>query len=311
MKETTIAISTAFQDAGDATRAIETAKALRKYRPDGINARIIFISHGSKFERTVQNLGFELYRAEPKLPGIGLYQDLGMTTTNLIGTEKLAREIIEGETAACNDIKPDAVVRGFWPTASLARRTAKEDILGIRFAPLPLVPDFLKILPDVPEQLKLFSIFPKPLRLWLFRHIPAFLKNRAPILRQNNIRRAAYKLGRKGEKLVNVFDILKADLTVVNDLPDYYDRAKFPKNVKFTGPLFPVPDDKEPIDPEIIKAFGPKINKPKIFCTLSSSGSEERKFSWRDEFESWYLLSRRPDEAYLQLIVERERAGGK
>ena len=50
-KNVTIVISTAFQDAGDATRAIEIAKALKKYQPDNLNAGIIFISHGSKFEK--------------------------------------------------------------------------------------------------------------------------------------------------------------------------------------------------------------------------------------------------------------------
>ncbi|MDR0595370.1 MAG: hypothetical protein LBF94_01565 [Puniceicoccales bacterium] len=277
MKEIIIVISTAFQDAGDATRAVEIAKALKKYRTDDMMPRIIFISHGSRFEQMVLNLGFEIYLAEPKLPGIGLYQDLGMTTTNLVGTEELARKMIRGEIAAYGEIKPDIVMHGFWPIAGLARRMIKKEIPGICFVPLPLVPDFFKVLPDVPEQLKIFSIFPKPLRMWLFRHIPDFIRNRVPILRQNNIRRAAYDLGWRGEKLVNVFDMLKADLMVVNDLTCYYDANKshFPPNVKFTGPLFSVPDDKAPIDPEIMKVFDPKSGRPRIFCTLSSSGSEE------------------------------------
>lgn len=68
---------------------------------------------------------------------------------------------------------------------------------------------------------------------------------------------------------------MKADITIVNDLPDYYDQSKFSSNVKFTGPLFSVPDTDEAVDPEILKVFDPKNDKPKIFCTLSSSGSEE------------------------------------
>jgi len=271
----TIVISTAFQDAGDATRAIEIAKALKKYQPEGINARIVFISHSSKFERKVLDLGFELYQAEPKLPGVGLYQDLGMTVTNLVGTEKLAEEMIKGEIKAYKELQPDIVLHGFWPMASLARRMMNKEIFGICFVPLPLVSNFFDVLPDVPEQLKIFSIFSKSARLWLFRHIPNFVKARVPILRQNNIRHAVYNLGWKGEKLVNTFDLLKADITIVNDLPDYYDQSKFPPNVKFTGPLFSIPNNDETIDPEILKVFDFQNNKPKIFCTLSSSGSEE------------------------------------
>ena len=275
MRNITIVISTAFQDAGDATRAIEIAKALKRYQPSDIFARIIFISHGSKFEQKVLDLGFEIYQAEPQLPGVGLYQDLGMTITNLIGTEKLAEEMIKGEIKAYQELQPDIVLHGFWPMASLARRMMNKEIPGICFVPLPLVSNFFNVLPDVPEQLKIFSVFSKPVRLWLFRHIPNFVKSRVPILRQNNIRRAAYRLGWKGEKLVNTFDLLKADITIVNDLPDYYDQSKFPSNVQFTGPLFSIPNNDETIDSEILKVFDQKNNKPKIFCTLSSSGSEE------------------------------------
>lgn len=275
MKKITIVISTAFQDAGDATRAIEIAKAVEKHRPANISARIVFISHGSRFEKNVQELGFEVYQANPKLPGIGLYQDLGMTIANLVGSEDLAKELLLGEIAAYDEIKPDIVLYGFWPIAGLARRMAKREIPGICFVPLPLVPDFFDALPDIPEQIKIFSILPKKLRLWLFRWIPKFVKKRIPILRQNNIRHAAYNIGWYGDSLLNVFDLLKADLTIVNDFPDYYQRDKFFSNIKFTGPLFAIPDDSSPIDPEILNVFNSKITKPKIFCTLSSSGSEE------------------------------------
>ena len=105
----TIAISTAFQDAGDATRAIEIAKGLKAFKPDNLNLRIIFISHGSKFENTVLTHGFQVHQAKPKLPGVGLYQDLGMTITNLIGTKKLAEEMLLGEIEAYKTIKPDFV----------------------------------------------------------------------------------------------------------------------------------------------------------------------------------------------------------
>lgn len=275
MKKITIVISTAFQDAGDATRAIEIAKAVEKYQPTDISTHVVFISHGSRFEENVQKLGFDVYHANPKLPGIGLYQDLGMTITNLIGSEALAKELLLAEIAAYDEIKPDVVLYGFWPIAGLARRMTKREIPGICFVPLPLVSEFFDALPDVPEQLKIFSILPKKLRLCLFRQIPKFVKRRIPILRQNNIRHAAHNIGWSRGCLLNVFDLLKADLTIVNDLPDYYQSDKFLTNVKFTGPLFAIPDDVIPIDPGILNVFDSKIAKPKIFCTLSSSGSEE------------------------------------
>lgn len=274
-KNITIVISTAFQDAGDATRAIEIAKGLKKYQPKEYHARIIFISHGSQFEQKVIEQGFEVCHAEPKLPGVGLYQDLGMTVTNLIGSEKLAKELLFGEIEAYKKIRPNFVLHGFWPIASLARRMMEREIPGICFLPLPLVPGILDAIPDVPEQLKILSFFPKAIRLWLFRHIPRFIKERVPLLRQNNIRHAAYQLGWKGEKLVNTFDLLKSNLTIVNDLPEFYRKEKFPSHVFFSGPLFSTPEHQDEVAPEILKVFDPKNKKVKVFCTLSSSGSEE------------------------------------
>lgn len=273
-RDITIAISTAFQDSGDATRAIEIAKSLRKYRPENFSARIIFISHGSKFEKVVLDLGFEVFHASPALPGVGLYQDFGMTTTNLFGTQKLAEEMIQGEIQAYKTLQPDIVLYAFWPVAGLARRMMKKEIPGICFVPLPIVPGFFDVIPDVPEQIKAFALLPKPLRLSLFRLIPYSIKSRAPAFRQDYIRHAAYKLGWQGDKLINVFDLLKADFFIVNDLSDYYDQSKLPSNVIFTGPLFSVAKGDEHVDPEISKVFAPDIGKIKIFCSLSSSGSE-------------------------------------
>jgi hypothetical protein len=198
-----------------------------------------------------------------------------MTIYNLIGTEKLAEEMIQGEIEAYKKIKPDFILHGFWPMASLARRMTDKEIPGICFVPLPLVSGFFDVISDIPEQLKVFSILPKQIRLWLLRCIPNFVKSRVPILRQSNIRRAAYKLGWKGEELVNTFDLLKADLTIVNDLSDYYDQSKFSSDVVFTGPLFSLSDGNEAVSPEILKIFSSNKNKTKVFCTLSSSGSEE------------------------------------
>jgi len=274
-KSVIIAISTAFQDAGDATRALEIAKGLKRYQPEDVDARIVFLSHGSKFEQKVLDLGFEVYRVEPKLPGVGLYQDLGMAAENFIGTKELAKEMIQGEVRAYEELKPDIVLYGFWPMAGLARRMVEKEISGICFIPLPLTEAFLDVIPDVPDQIKFLAVFPYKIRLWIFRHIPHFIKSRIPLIRQNNIRQAASELGWKGEPLLNLFNLLKADLTIVNDLPDYYDQSKFSKNVIFTGPLFAKTVGEEPIDPEIQKVFDSQNRKIKIFCTLSSSGSKE------------------------------------
>lgn len=274
-RKITITIGTVFQDAGDATRAIEIAKGIKKYQPEDMEARIIFLSHGSKFEQKALDLGFEIYQVEPKMSGVGLYQDLKMTPENFIGDKDLAKEMIKGEIKAYEEIKPDVVLHGFWPMGSLARRMVKKEIPGVCFVPLPLTEAFLDVIPDVPDQIKFLAIFPYKIRLWIFRHIPHFIKKRIPLIRQDNIRKAVSELGWKGEPLVNLFDLLKAHLTIVNDLPDYYDQSRFPGNVVFTGPLFSKAANNETIDPNILKIFNPQNKRIKIFCTLSSSGTKE------------------------------------
>lgn len=273
-KTITIAISTVFQDAGEATRAIEIAKGIKKYKPKNIDPRIIFLSHGSRFEQKAKLLGFDIYFVEPKMSGLGIYQDLKMTTKNFVYTKELAKQMIEGEIKAYREINPDIVVYGFWPIAGLARRMIKKEIPGICFVPLPLTENFLDILPDIPEQVRLLSNFPKPVRLWFIHNLPHFIKRRVPILLQKNIQKAAYELGWKNN-LINIFDLLKADLTIVTDLPEYYDQNKLPKNVIFTGPLFFKSNNKEEIDCEVREVFDSKKYRTKVFCTLSSSGTKE------------------------------------
>lgn len=274
----TIAIGTVFQDAGDATRAIEIAKGIRDNQPEGIEARIVFLSRGSLFEQRAIDAGFEIYHADPKMSGIGMHQDFKFAPTKgeLIGEESIALELLKGEIKAYKEIRPDIVLHGFWPVAGVARRMMEKEIPGICFVPLPLTEAFLDVIPDVPEQIKPLSLLPYGLRINIFRRIPKFIKKRIPMLRQTNIRNSAMKLGWKGGRLLNLFDLLKANLTLVNDLPDYYDQRFFPKNVLFTGPLFAGTISGEEVSPQIKEVFEPGSGKIKVFCTLGSSGTKKQ-----------------------------------
>lgn len=274
-KRIKIVISTVFQDAGDATRAIEIARGLAHHAPPDIDYRIIFLSHGSRFEQRAVENGFEIYHVAPLVEGIGERHDYKMTPNNFIGDKCLAKELIEGELIAYKDIQPDVVLFGFWPIAGLAYRMMSRRILGICYLPLPLTEEYLDLIPDIPEQVPFFSGFSARTRK-AFLKFPLFIRRRVPPLRQPNILWAASKAGWKGERLVNLFDLLKADLTIVNDLPDYYYRARLPKNVVFSGPVFCRSENDEPVDPQIRNIFGTSSAKRRIFCTLGSSGTKEQ-----------------------------------
>lgn len=67
-----------------------------------------------------------------------------------------------------------------------------------------------------------------------------------------------------------LFDMLRADLTVVNDLPDFYQGLRLPDGFRVTGPPFPRDSGVEALDPEL---FGPEDGLPRVFCAMGSSGS--------------------------------------
>lgn len=272
-----IVISTVFQDAGDATRAIEIAEGLTHYAPRDIECRIIFLSHGSRFEQMAVDRGFEVSHVAPQVDGIGVLHDYKMTLNNFIGDKRLAKELIEGEVVAYRDIEPDVVLFGFWPMAGLAYRMMSRKILGICYAPLPVTtPEYLNIIPAIPEHVPFFGRFPEKIRMGFLKYFPLFIRRRVPPLRQPNILWAASKAGWKGEQLVNLFDLLKADLTIVNDLPDYYCQTALPESVVFSGPVFCRLKSDEPVDPQIRNIFSTSNAKRKIFCALGSSGTKEQ-----------------------------------
>ncbi|MDR0579046.1 MAG: hypothetical protein LBG21_00370 [Campylobacteraceae bacterium] len=275
-KSVKLLFATIFQDAGEATRALEIAKSLMRHKPQNLDVKIIFLSRGSKFESEAAKSGFEIYKAKPQLSGVGLHQDMKMKPGELIGDPKLALEILKGEIEAYKDINPDFVIHGFWPIGGIARRMLEKTIPGICFVPLPLTESFLDTIQDMPEQMKLSKILLFKLRNKIIRRIPKIIKLRLPLLRHSYIRKAAQKLGWKKEPLINIFSMLRPDLLLVNDLYEYYAPHKFPDTVRFTGPLFADTDLNAAVAPAICDVFKPKNDKLKIFCTLGSSGTKEQ-----------------------------------
>lgn len=272
-----IAVSAAQMDAGESTRSLEIAKSIREYTPEDIDLNIVFISNGGRFEQKMLSNHFSVYHAQPTVEGKGFLADLKPGNNNFVGDPDLAYELLKGEIDALQKLKPDIIMYGFWPFASIARRMFEKPIPGICFLPLPLEPDIYtsSLMKDVPDVMKPLTYLPLPLRMFIMRSIPKSLKLKAPIMKQTNILSAAEKCGWKGNLLSNLFDILESDLTIVNDLDDFYEGLTFPENYKVTGPLYAPAENNVEIDPEIQKIFDKSNNNLKIFCTMGSSGSKE------------------------------------
>lgn len=139
-KHITIIISVALQDAGEATRSLEIMKGVRAMALKDLSVRFIFFSHGSKFDKRILDNGIEIHYVKPDMEGNGYLTDLKPNKNNFIGNSNLAVRLLKGELKALQILKPDLIVYGFWPIASLARRMVSPVIPGICFLPLPLTP---------------------------------------------------------------------------------------------------------------------------------------------------------------------------
>ena len=274
----TLAVSVALQDAGEATRAVELIKAVRDSAPESHVVRAVFFSHGSKFDALVAESGFELLRIDPPMEGEGYLSDLKPTAVNFVGSRALGAAMIRGELKALEALKPDFIVHGFWPFVSIARRIAPVEIPAIRFLPLPLHPAAFAehLLTDIPDALRPLTLLPAWLRRRIARAIPANLIVWLPIYRQKNLRGAAADCGWHGKPLRNLFEMLEADLTLINDYPGFYEGMRLPESFQVTGPLYAAPRAREAVDPAIERIFHrERPDQVNLYCSMGSSATPE------------------------------------
>lgn len=277
-KQITIAVSVILQDAGEATRSIEIMKSVAENAPGGYTVRALFFTHGSKFDKKVLDNGFELYKVSPQLEGDGFLSALKTSTTNIVGDKSLAVELMKGEIEALKSCRPDIVLHGFWPFAGIARKMVLPVIPSVCFLPLPLEKTLMTtcLMRDIPDQIKLLTFLPEKLRRKIVSSMPKSFFNKIPLMKQINIIYAANECGWKGEQISSFFDMLKADLTIVNDFPFFYKDVPIPENFVITGPLYSQAAKGESVDPAIQKIFHKDTeNQVNIFCTMGSSGKKE------------------------------------
>ena len=271
-----LAVSVALQDAGEATRSVELARGMRESCPPGWRIRCTFLSHGSRFETMVREAGFDVHQCRPAMEGRSVADDLHIEfpqPRQVIGSTELAHALIQGQREALESLRPDVVLHGFWPVGNLASR-----LLGlprICFLPIPLHPDCVagSLLQDVPDQVPLLSELPQPLRRALIRAIPGFVKRDLIGLPQQRLRDAAVRAGWQGRPPQSILDMLEADLTLVNDLPDFYEDMRLPEGLHVTGPLFAPASEHVELDPAIVEVLAPEHRATRVLCTMGSSGT--------------------------------------
>lgn len=300
VRKVTIAVTVALQDAGEATRSLEIMNAVRNMTPQGVELRAVFFSHGSKFEPMIRDNGYEILRVDPPMEGEGYLADLQPTAVNFVGTQALGTAMIRGELKALRELKPDFMLYGFWPFAGIARRILDEVPPGIRFLPLPLHPDVFAahLLTDIPDMAVPLALLPASIRRRIARAIPARLILKLPIYRQTNLAGAAAECGWRGEPLKNLFEMLEADLTLVNDFSGFYSSVPMPKGFVVTGPVYAAPKPGDTVDPIIKKVFrrdrGDQVN---LFVTMGSSAQK------RFLIEAAHAVKALPEDRFRAVIL--------
>ncbi len=285
-----VVVSVAFQDAGDTTRAIAIAVALRDLCPAGRDLKITFLSCGSRFEYMITDAGFPIAPAQPRVKGVSVAHDLQWSFPEFFGSVEVATRFIEGQLAAFRELRPDVVFHGMWAPASLAAR-----MLGIRtinFLPVPLCPGSFAhgLIRDLPDMVPVLTRLPRPVRQWLAWLTGGLMVKRAPIFHQHNLGAAAAACGWPVKGPISLFDMNMADLNLVNDHPVFHAAYahRIPKNIVLTGPLFA--SNAGELDRDIVAHMtsGPG---PAVLVTMGSSGTEDfileaiRAFRLRPEDE--------------------------
>lgn len=271
-----IVLSVAWQDAGDTTRAIAMAVALRDQCPPGLDLKIDFLSCGSRFEYQITDAGFNIVPAQPRVKGISVAHDLGWDWPEFFGSEEIAKTFIDGQLAAFRTLKPDIVFHGMWAPASIAAR-----LLGIRtinFLPVPLHPGAFAhgLVRDLPDMMPLFTRLPRPIRQRMAWWASG-LMIKAPIFQQKRLGAAAAAAGWPIKGPISLFDMNMADLNLVNDHPIFHREYlhRIPDNIVLTGPLYASNDAKLDDDIEAHLTKGPGAS---ILITMGSSGTEDFLF---------------------------------
>lgn len=267
-------------NAGDTTRGIEVTKALvRKARLLSRETDVTFVCPPIKsahFEAAIRRAGFKIAYTQVPLDKkhIEDFMTADRTGEEFVPDYDRARLYISKYMENMIEHKPDLLINGCIPPAGIAAQ-----ILGIptiTYLPFPADKTWLTrhLLKDVPDQMenRVTILLPKMIRRWLTA-LASKLATKQRFFRQPTSARAGHDLGWLEED-PHLFSMLRADIELVNDLPDFYQGQTLGPRTRITGPLFSRPLDAD-IDPRIMDVFKAE-NKNKVLVTMGSSG--EKRF---------------------------------
>ncbi len=265
-------------NAGDTTRGIEVARALvQKANAEGRETDVTFLCppvDGPQFEAAIVQAGFKIgYTAVPlSKERIEQFMNADRTGEEFVPDYEVARLYIEKYMEDMRNRKPDLIINGCIPPAGIATRILQ--IPTVTYLPFPAHDKWVQrhLLKDVPDELenRFTHALPKSVRRGLVS-LASRLAGHKRFFTQPTLARAGRELG-WNEKQPNLFSMLRADVELVTDLPDFYEGQDVGPRAQITGPLFSRPQEVE-IDPRILEVFA-RENSKKVLVTMGSSGEK-------------------------------------
>ena len=233
------------------SRPLEVAKSLRQMGHD-----IVFAGEGNFMELPRKN-GFPTLHIVTNDPehGLTISRSGRVNYYSYEFTEKCVKE----EMKLLEKVKPDLVLADW----RLSIGTSCE-LAGI---PLAVImnsawTNYYTVKVNAPEHLDITQLLGKKIATWLMPWIKDFILS-YDIRPINKFRRF------KGLKPLNNFwDVIKGDLNLLVDIPEYGPTENLPSNFHYVGPIFWEPEGQAP--DWLIKL---DINRPTIYFTMGSTGN--------------------------------------
>lgn len=267
-----VAIFVCFLNAGNSTRGVEIAKAIREVDE---TVEIRFFSWkgpaSTSFDSVARKAGFNITHHGPPIDQETWNKILEAEQTgkhrNVLQDKNRNIANIRGAIEAMKVFRPDVVVHSIVPDAPIAAHILH--IPNILFVPIPSWDRqwiLSNIYNDIPDSQA--SWWTDLLPLWVRQ---AFLKLMFRLMRtpRTAIVEAAQECGWTGR---GPLDVYKSDYYLLADLPTNYVGETFQSNVRVIGPLYAGSFQQTGILPTDIENLLSSNDTPKVFVTMGSTG---------------------------------------
>lgn len=264
-------------NAGDTTRGIESARALRSAAARHgreIDVEFIYPTSSTMYDSPIRDAGFAVRQLDSRFDDdlVSSIMTADHDGTEFIPDPEVAGTILDELLAELRSIDPDLIIYGFLPPVGVAVQ-----ILGLPsacYSPFPVdrqwvARHFLRQVPDEFAEGPLGHLPRRAQRVaarWLSSTVPL-----TGFFRQPTTAKAGRARGWRTTE-PNLFGMLGADAQIVNDMPSFYAGQEMGEHIHIAGPLYSRP--KEAVVPTDIRTHFEHANGARIFVAMGSSGEK-------------------------------------